>query len=219
MPTANEFKQPQAAGKRDVMHAALPPSQTVLLLIDFINPMDFDGADELALPALEAAQATAALKRDLSYQGVRAIYVNDNFGHWHSDFDGLVKHCHQRRGIAAQLVSALEPTDSDLRVLKPRHSGFHGTPLELLLTQLDARQLILAGIATDLCVQFTAMDAFVRGYRLWVPEDCVAAESAQRKAASLEWMAFALKAMTSPSSERSPRGRRKAGDRKNAPNG
>ena len=195
--------QSHAASKRAVLKTSLSTSKTVLLLVDCINPMQFDGADDLAETALEVASATAVLKRHLSSKGVRSIYVNDNFGHWHSDFDGLTRHCRKLGGVSAKLVRTLLPGPADLRVLKPRHSGFHGTPLDLLLTQLDARQLILAGFAADLCVQFTAMDAFVRGYKLWIPQDCVAAESPQRKQAALEWMALALKARTSASMRRS----------------
>lgn len=197
--SAKPSQDQRQSGKRKVLRAALPPSRTVLLLVDFINPLDFDGAADLTEPAIAAARRAALLKRRLAGEGVRAIYVNDNFGHWHSDFDGLTAHCRRRGGPAAALVRSLAPRKDDLRVLKPRHSGFHGTPLDLLLTQLDARQLVLVGLAADLCVQFTAMDAFVRGFRLWVPEDCVAAESPERTEAALSWMRLALKAKTNPS--------------------
>ncbi len=200
-PAAPHTPADKPTGKRANLRTTLPPSRTVLLLVDFINPMEFDGAQELAASAIEAASCAAVLKRRLGADGVRTIYVNDNFGHWQSDFDGLTAHCRSKRGAAARLVRTLTPAKADLRVLKPRHSGFHGTPLDLLLTQLDARQLVIAGLAADLCVQFTAMDAFVRGFKLWIPEDCVASESAERKRAALEWMAVALKARTAASDE------------------
>lgn len=171
----------------------------MLLVVDFINPLDFPGADELAGPAVAAAGATAALKQRLCADGVPVVYVNDNFGHWRSDFRHLVAHCRGLQGSAGALVRRLAPAPGDLTVLKPRHSGFHQTPLELLLTQMGARELVLTGLATDLCVQFTAMDAFVRGYRLWVPEDCAAAETPQRHRAALDWMALALRCRTTRS--------------------
>ena len=58
---------------------------------------------------------------------------------------------------------------NDLTVLKPCHSAFHATPLELLLARMHAKTLIIAGLAADICVQFTAMDAYVRGFELFVP--------------------------------------------------
>jgi nicotinamidase-related amidase len=176
--------------------------RTALLLIDVINPLDFDGAEDLQEGALQAALAIASLKRRLRADGVQAIYVNDNFGHWNSDFRALLARCRAGGGAAATLVKRLAPHKDDQTVLKPRHSAFHLTPLELLLERIGARRLIITGLAADLCVQFSAMDAFVRGYQLWVPEDCTAAESPQRKRAALDWMALALKCRTTPASKR-----------------
>jgi nicotinamidase-related amidase len=177
-------------------------ARRVLLVVDFINPLDFDGAQDLAAQAVVAATATAALKQQLSAQGVPVVYVNDNFGRWRSDFRGLVAHCRRMRGPAGALVRRLAPAPGDLTVLKPRHSAFHQTPLDLLLTQMGVRELVITGVATDLCVQFSAMDAFVRGYRLWVPQDCTAAESAARKQAALDWMARALRCRTTAAAGR-----------------
>jgi nicotinamidase-related amidase len=53
---------------------------------------------------------------------------------------------------------------------------------------------VLAGLATDICVQMTAADAFLRGFEgVWVPSDCTAAETPQAKAASLKYMREVLK--------------------------
>ncbi|MCK7497737.1 MAG: isochorismatase family protein [Comamonadaceae bacterium] len=86
-------------------------------------------------------------------------------------------------------------------MLKPRYSAFDQTPLELPLTRIGAERLVIsAGLATNLCVQFSAMDAFVRGFELWVPEDCsVPPESAGAATApALDWMAVALKCRIDP---------------------
>ena len=177
--------------------AGTPPrARRVLLVVDFINPLDFDGAGDLAAPAVLAAAATAQLKAALCARGVPVIYVNDNFGRWQSDFQALVAHCRRLKGPAGAMVRHLAPSADDLTVLKPRHSAFYQTPLELLLTQMGTRELVITGLATDLCVKFSAMDAFVRGYRLWVPEDCTAAESPARHRAALDWMALALRCRT-----------------------
>jgi nicotinamidase-related amidase len=173
---------------------ALRPSPTVLVLVDFINPFDFDGADALAPPALEAARATAALRRRAARDGVQTVYANDNYGVWQSDFKTVWARCHAMRGAPAEIARLLRPRRSDLTILKPRHSAFYSTPLDLLLRQLHTKKLIIAGLAADNCVLFTAMDAYLRGYSLWVPQDCVAAESAEGKAGALEHMRRTLKA-------------------------
>ncbi|MFO1396062.1 MAG: isochorismatase family cysteine hydrolase [Burkholderiales bacterium] len=172
---------------------------TVLLLVDFVNPMDFDGARALAPSALRAARAAMALKRRFARAGWPVIFANDNFGHWDSQFDALIAHCAAAGGAAARLVRAIAPEPGDLSLLKPRHSAFFGTPLDFLLHDLAAQTLVITGIAADSCVLFTALDAFVREYRVWVPNDCVAAESAARRASALRQLRTAAKVWTGPS--------------------
>lgn len=171
----------------------LKASPRVLVLVDFINPMRFPGAADLLKAALPAAIATARLKRRLASQGVAAIYANDNYGIWHSDFKELVAACKALPGGRGEIANMLAPADCDLTVLKPRHSAFHSTPLAHLLEQLKARELIVVGLATDMCVHLTAMDAYMHGYKVWVPSDCTAAESGASKAAALRQMSRVLK--------------------------
>jgi nicotinamidase-related amidase len=177
-------------------------SPVVLVLIDFINPLDFDGADSLAPAALEAALATAKLKHRCDRFGYRSIYANDNYGLWQSNFADVWRDCVRRAGPARKLAETLRPSPTDFTILKPRHSAFYCTPLELLLTQLKARRLILTGLAADNCVLFTAMDAYVRQFQLWIPGDCVAAESEDAKANVLDYMARVLKAETRAARDR-----------------
>ena len=177
----------------------LPPSQRVLLLIDIINPLGFPGAEDLAPPAVEAARATAALKERLTAEGVVSVYANDNYGIWQSDFHSLVSACLGMEGPPGEIARLLYPQAEDLTILKPRHSAFYASPLELLLTEMQARELVICGLATDMCVQLTAGDAFLREYKAWVPADCTAAESPEAKATSLAYMADVLKCDTAPS--------------------
>lgn len=151
--------------------------KAVLLLVDFMNPLDFVGADKLAPKAIAAAKKALALKRRCREARIPVIYANDNFGRWESQFAEVVRSCVERGGPSAQLAQLLAPEDGDLSILKPRHSAFYGTPLEFLLEALGAQCLILTGLAADSCVLFTACDAFMREYPVWVPPDCVASET------------------------------------------
>ncbi|MBL0421383.1 cysteine hydrolase [Ramlibacter sp. AW1] len=178
-----------------------PQSDRVLLLVDYINPLDFPGAERLAPRARAAAQATRRLKDRLAAQGVPAVYANDNYGFWQSDFRTLVADCVKRPGNVGEIARLLEPQDSDITILKPRHSAFFGSPLELLLSEMGARQLVICGLATDMCVQMTAADAFLREYHCWVPADCSAAETAEAEAASTAYMKSILKCDVRPSTE------------------
>lgn len=177
----------------------LQPSKTVLLLVDFVNPLNFDGAAELAPSALEAAKQTAKLRQHLAADGFRTIYANDNYGQWTSDFKALWRHCHATAGTPGKIAKLMAPKRDDFALLKPRHSAFYATPLDLLLNQLHCKRLIVTGIAADSCVLFSAMDAYLRGYSVWVPVDCVAAESADARDSALQQMARVLKADIRPS--------------------
>ena len=172
----------------------LPHSSTVLLLIDFINPLDFPGSKKLAVPALIAARRTAHLKSRLVKRGITAVYTNDNYGRWRSDFRDIMALCQSRGGPSAEIAELLAPSAHDLVILKPRQSAFFGTPLDMMLTQMHAKTLVLCGLAANICLQLSAMDAHLRGYGLWIPKDCTAAESPVQKSAALDYMAQTLDA-------------------------
>jgi nicotinamidase-related amidase len=174
--------------------AKVPRSPRVLVLVDYINPLNFPGAEKLAPAALVAARATLRLRERLAKEKVAVVYANDNYGAWQSDFQSLVAQCRAREDASGEIARLLAPRPNDITLLKPRHSAFYGSALELLLNEMGARELVLAGLATDMCVQLTAADAFLRGFEgVWVPSDCTAAETAQAKAASLAYMKDVLK--------------------------
>lgn len=174
--------------------AKVPRSPRVLVLIDWINPLNFPGAEKLARPALAAARATARLRDRLEGEKVAVVYANDNYGSWQSDFQSLVAQCCARDDTSGEIARLLAPRPRDITLLKPRHSAFYGSALELLLKEMGARELVLSGLATDMCVQMTAADAFLRGFEgVWVPPECTAAETPQAKAASIRYMREVLK--------------------------
>jgi nicotinamidase-related amidase len=170
-------------------------SAVALLLIDVINPMDFDGAEALIPAAIAAAKQIARLKRRAREADVPIVYVNDNFNCWHLGFRELVETFRSRGVPGAPLIELLAPEpEFDFYVLKPSHSGFFRTGLEVLLKRLEARTLVLTGFAGDICVLFTANDAYMRGFDVVVPEDCVASERAADNDHALRHMARLLKA-------------------------
>jgi nicotinamidase-related amidase len=147
---------------------------TALLLIDVINDMEFPEGAQLLRHALPAARRIAALKQRAAAAGIPAIYVNDNFGKWRSDFQKQVRHC-LRDGVRGEPVARLlAPAEEDYFVLKPKSSAFFGTTLHSLLNHLEIETLVLTGVAADVCILFTAHDAHLRDYKIIVPSDCVA---------------------------------------------
>jgi nicotinamidase-related amidase len=177
------------------LEGTVPDNSTVaLLLIDVINDLDFPEADALLRHAVPMAKKLAALKTRAYKHGCAVIYVNDNFGRWRSDFKSQVQHCLAKDVRGRKLAELLQPSESDYFVLKPAHSGFYSTALDVLLKRLGTKTLIITGIATNMCVLFTANDAYLRNYRICVPSDCVAANTMKLTRIALEQMRTTLKA-------------------------
>ena len=184
------------------LHGNVPDdSSIVLLLIDLINDFEFDGADEMFTNTLAIAQPIANLKQNAKSAGIPVIYVNDNFGKWQSDFRKLVDHCLEDNVKGKPIAKLLRPDEQDYFVLKPKHSAFYSTSLELLLRYLKAHTLILTGIAGNICVLFTANDGYMRDFKLVTPQDCIASESEADNQHALAYMAKVLKADTRLSTE------------------
>jgi nicotinamidase-related amidase len=186
--------------KNPDLHGNAPDTApVVLLIIDVINDLEFDGGDALLAQALPMADRLAALKQRSALAGVPAVYVNDNFGRWRSDLRALIAHC-RRDGVRGKpLVERLLPDAEDYFVIKPKHSGFFSTTLDLLLGYLQAHTLILTGLTADNCVLFTASDAYLRDFHLVVPPDCVASVEPRHTEQALVHMRRVLKAEITPS--------------------
>jgi nicotinamidase-related amidase len=99
-----------------------------------------------------------------------------------------------------ELVTLLRPEQNDYFVLKPKHSAFFSTTLETLLRYLEAQTLILTGIAGNFCVLFTANDAYMRDFNLFVPSDCTVSNTRKENDSALRLMRKFLKADTRLSS-------------------
>ena len=187
-------------GKSD-LHGNVPDrSPVVLLVIDAINDFAFEEGRQVLRCAGAMAERIHRLKRLARRGGIPAVYVNDNFGRWRSDFRTLVAHCLRPRARGRAVTRLLRPDRLDYFVLKPKHSGFYSTTLDLLLEHFGARALILTGLLADSCVLFTAQDAYMRGYEVVVPSDCVAARGPEDRRRALAQMRRALRADTRASS-------------------
>ncbi len=171
-----------------------------LLLIDVINPLGFEGAERLMPHARQAAAAIGALKHRAHVAGVPVVYVNDNYGRWDLGFAQLVQRMRDDRVPGAALIDDVEPdTSRDSFILKPKHSAFYCTSLDVFLAERNVRRLVMTGIAGNICVLFSANDAHMRGYELAVPSDCIASETPEDNAYALRQMERVLGADTRPS--------------------
>ena len=142
---------------------AFTSAHTCLLIIDMINEFSFEDADKM-FPAILATRNELRSSSVASDSRTSVIYVNDNFGQWRSDFRKLVARCLEEPCRGKEITKQLHPDEDDYFVLKPKHSAFYATPLELLLSVLETRRLILTGIAGNSCILYTAADAYMRDF-------------------------------------------------------
>ena len=98
------------------------------------------------------------------------------------------------------MVRLLRPEENDYFVLKPKHSGFFSSALETLLRYLQTKTLILTGIAGNFCVLFTANDAYMRDFNLFVPSDWTVSNTKRENDSALRLMKKFLKADIRPAS-------------------
>jgi nicotinamidase-related amidase len=158
-------------------HAQTRPSRVpvALLLIDVLTTFQFPDGDVILQGALGIRDALVRLKKRAREFRVPVLYVNDNFGDWRSEKEVLMGRCLEAKG--AQFVRALLPDSEDYFVLKPMHSAFYMTPLEVLLQHLQVETLILTGLTSNSCITVTAHDANMRGFDIYIPRNCSCARN------------------------------------------
>jgi nicotinamidase-related amidase len=183
--------------KKKQQHGLLPDhSPTVLLILDMLSDFRFPDGEQVLRAARRIAPRIARLKERARAAGAATCYVNDNTGRWRSDLSALLAHVTSDEARGADVCSQLAPAATDYVVLKPRHSAFYATPLEVLLEHWGAKRLILTGVTSHQCVLFTANDAHVRNYELFVPADCIGAPSTGDTRFALRYFKSVLNADT-----------------------
>ncbi|MBN6187658.1 cysteine hydrolase [Aneurinibacillus sp. BA2021] len=173
-------------------------SNIAVLFIDVINDFEYPEGDLLFVNAMEIADNLYALKKRAKEAGIPIIYVNDNYGKWQSDFLKLVAHATSDNVRGKPFVDKLLPDKDDYFVLKPKHSGFYSTVLDTLLSYLKVETLILAGVAGNSCILFTANDAHMRDFHLYIPSDCIASNRKEDNENAITIMETVLDVDTRP---------------------
>ncbi|MFC7391894.1 cysteine hydrolase family protein [Scopulibacillus cellulosilyticus] len=163
-----------------------------LLIIDMINAMDFEEGHLLLDQAEKIVEPVVQLKKRAKELNIPVIYVNDNYGVWQSDLNNVITNA--KEGPGHEIIEKLEPEEDDYFVVKPKHSGFFSTPLATLLGNLGVNTLILTGLAGNICVLFTANDAHMRNYKLFIPSDCCASNTKEDNDYALRLMESSLNA-------------------------
>ncbi len=173
-----------------------PQNQTAVLIVDMINDFQFSHGEALLAQTKKMLPNIIQLKQYAKDHHFPIIYVNDHYNLWRADLQRIYKKClnDQNQDLLDQIV----PHETDYFLIKPKHSAFHQTALQALLYELGIKHLIITGIAGNICVLFTANDAYMREYTLSVPKDGIASNDDQDNTYSLRMMQNVLKADVTP---------------------
>ncbi|MCA1032983.1 cysteine hydrolase [Bacillus timonensis] len=169
-----------------------------LIIIDIINDFQFTYGEVLSSKTLEMLPNIMNLKALCKKYHVPIIYVNDHYQVWQADLNKIKSRC--ENPLSKEIIEKLSPEDKEFFLMKPKHSAFYCTPLETFLVENEIKHLILTGIAGNICVLFTANDAYMRGYKLTIPSDCIASVDDQDNQYALRMMENVLKANVTKSS-------------------
>lgn len=175
----------------------LAPQHTALLVIDVQNDFFADGGvfDRIGRDVSVVRAMIPPLERTIAAArraGATVVFVR----YEHNAATESEVHLEQRRrGRADQPICRqgtwgaeqyqLRPEPGDPVVIKHRYSGFIGTDLDLVLRTLGVRTIVMAGVASNGCVEATARDGFMHDYYVVFADDCTASYSAELHRATL----------------------------------
>lgn len=194
IPKAGDFADNLCGLAIAIPSCGMSGRRAALLILDMLNDFDFPEASQLLPEAKRVAKRLRNLKKRARRAGLPTIYVNDNYGDWRAGIQDV--YARALHGPGREIAELLEPEAEDYFVIKPKHSGFFETPLHQMLMALQVEDLILTGIAGNICVLFTAHDAYMRGYRIIVPSDAIASNTAGANEAALRQLRAAVHART-----------------------
>jgi nicotinamidase-related amidase len=151
-----------------------------------LNSYEHDDAEPLTKSVETILDPMSKLIARAQDEGVEIIYVNDNYGDWNSSSEELAQRALD--GARPDLIEPILPPEGVDFVIKARHTIFYMTPLEYLLGQKEIGHLVLVGQVTEQCILYSALDAYVRHFRVAVPRDGVACIHENLADAALEMM-------------------------------
>lgn len=144
-----------------------------LLIIDMLKDFVEHGAPLEVKPARRIVKNIKSHIDEARKQGIPIIYVCDNHQKDDPEFRLWPRHAVQGTK-GAEVVGDIMPKKGDTIVYKKTYSGFFETELDDVLKKFGIDEVTITGVVTNICVLYTAADAYMRGYKVNILEDCVA---------------------------------------------
>jgi len=182
------------------LRTLLAPDRSVLLVIDVQNDFCHDdgvfGQAGIQLSAIQAAvENLLSLIEAARSAGLPIIFVRTHHDRWTNTPAWLTRHVRRGRGVEICATGSwgaefyrVSPTLEDRVIVKHRYSAFFGTSLEVVLRSLGRPTLLVTGATTNVCVETTARDAFMRDYQVVLVEDCTGAPTKEEHEGTLHNM-------------------------------
>jgi nicotinamidase-related amidase len=174
---------------------------SALLLVDVITDFNFEDGDKLFAQTKSMVPRLEEFHGRFHRAGLPVFYVNDPPKSRSRSVDALLEEVSSSdRGKF--MLDAIGPSDRSLVITKPQRSGFFETDLEERLREVGAKRVFVTGVTTDICVLFTAHDAYMRKFSVCVPSDCSTAVEPEYHEEALRFLARVADVDVSPAVER-----------------
>ncbi|KAB8136254.1 cysteine hydrolase [Gracilibacillus oryzae] len=170
--------------------------KTAVMIIDMINDFNFVEGRMLLHHTKKIVPNIKKLKEFAREHDMPVIHVNDHYNTWETDYKAIAEACSRESNL--DIIEQGTPAEEDYFIMKPQMSAFFRTPLRSLLEELRIEHIIMAGVAGNICVLFTANDAHMRGYTIHVPENCVASNTERHNEEALQLMKKVFNANINP---------------------
>ncbi len=176
------------------------PRWTALLVVDVQN--DFvSSKGSAAKRGEDVSAAQAAVPRlirlidEAKRVGLTIVYIKTTHSEWTDTPSWIYRRSQQsalntcREGTwGAEFYEGISPLPSERVVIKHRYSAFINTDLNTVLKAKGVESVLVTGVATNVCVETTARDAYMFDYYVTMVEDCAAAYEPKLHLSTLENM-------------------------------
>lgn len=198
----------------------IPRSRAALVLVDVFGTGFDDGSPRPSTPPLMSSWDIWELQRTMVQDvlapvivawrdaGLPVVYVENRypdlawgggrFASWWldtTDFD--VAEVVGKTGRQWEYSRLVEPQPGDYVVPKAQDDAFCDTSLDILLRNLDARHLLMAGFAAECCLLSTIQGAYQRGYETVLLRDACLADEHHDTEGGLELTKWAIRVVES----------------------
>jgi len=172
------------------------PAHSAVLIVDLQNDfcaeggaMHAEGRDLTLVQAMVPRLARfldAARAARVPCVWIRNVYNSEP--NWYLSEVWLEQAARRRRGLYVERpvcesgawngdFYGVKPGSDEVIVTKHRYGAFEGSDLDLVLRSRGIRSVIMTGVATNVCVETTAREAFLRDYYVVFTSDCTATYS------------------------------------------